>query len=124
MTEDAENSPMQEAAPHDAVRDVDVRGAAAMSEEGVLVLDVREPDEWAAGHMAGAVHIPLGDLDPTTVPDGSPIVVVCRSGNRSSKAAVGLQESGRDVFNMAGGMKAWQQAGLPVLTDAGEPGTV
>lgn len=124
MTEDTENNPMQDPGPHDAVRDIDVRGVAAKSEKGVLVLDVREPDEWAAGHMAGAVHVPLGELDPATVPEGTPIVVVCRSGNRSSKAATALQESGRDVFNMAGGMKAWQQAGLPVVTDTGEPGTV
>lgn len=90
----------------------------------VTLLDVREPDEWAKGHAAGAVHVPLGELDPATVDTGKPIVAVCRSGNRSGKAAELLRDAGIEVRNMAGGMNTWHEQGLPMVTDAGTPGTV
>lgn len=106
------------------VRDIDTHQARELAENGALLLDVREPNEWASGHIEGAIHIPLGDLDPASIPAHAPVVAVCRSGNRSSKAALKLLGSGRDVVNMAGGMKAWQNAGLPVVNDRGEPGIV
>jgi rhodanese-related sulfurtransferase len=87
----------------------------------VTLLDVREPDEWAEGHAAGAVHIPLGDLDPATVDGSRPIVAVCGSGNRSGKATDLLRKAGIDVRNMAGGMQSWRAAGLPMVTDSGTP---
>jgi rhodanese-related sulfurtransferase len=90
----------------------------------VTLLDVREPDEWAKGHAAGAVHVPLGDLDPATVDTSRPIVAVCGSGNRSAKAADLLRQAGIDVRNMAGGMKTWYRAGLPMVTDHGSPVSV
>lgn len=110
-----------------AVAEVDPNEAAALASAGALLLDVREPNEWTDGHIAGARHMPLGDLDPATITDeaaGRPIVAVCRSGNRSGKAAATLAQHGQYVVNMGGGMKAWQAAGLPVVTDTGEPGTV
>jgi len=85
---------------------------------------VREDSEWAAGHAKEALHMPLGQLDPDRLPDGPPIVTVCRSGNRSGKAAARLQTQGFDVHNLAGGMAAWEQAGLPLVTDSGAPGRV
>jgi rhodanese-related sulfurtransferase len=106
------------------VRDIDVRQAAALAGQGALLLDVREPGEWAAGHIAGATHMPLGDLDPASVPAGTSVVAVCRSGNRSSQAALELLKTGRDAVNMAGGMLAWQKAGLPVVSNSGEPGAI
>jgi rhodanese-related sulfurtransferase len=94
--------------------------------EGALLLDVREPDEWAAGHAPEARHVPLGalaaragELDPET-----PVVCVCRVGGRSERAAVVLRQRGFDAVNLGGGMQAWAAAGLPVVGDAGEPGTV
>lgn len=61
--------------------------ARAAADGRVLLLDVREADEWAAGHAPHAVHRPLGALDPQQVPTDRPVVTVCRSGNRSAKAA-------------------------------------
>lgn len=90
----------------------------------VLLLDVRERDEWDAGHAPGAVHAPLSHLDPAQVSGGQRVVAVCRSGNRSGRAARLLAAAGVEVFNMAGGMRAWAGHGLPVVTDTGHPGTV
>jgi hydroxyacylglutathione hydrolase len=81
----------------------------------VLLLDVREDDEWAAGHADGAVHAPLSRLDPQAVPDALPVVAVCRVGQRSQAAAHALAARGLVVANLTGGMLAWQAAGLPVL---------
>lgn len=108
----------------DHIRQVDVQTAARMRADGAILLDVREDDEWAAGHADGATHLPLSKLDPTDLPAGGTIVALCRSGNRSSKAAVALAEAGFDVVNVTGGMEAWHQAGLPVATDQGKVGTV
>ena len=106
------------------VRDVDTAEALAMAGDGAVILDVREDDEWRSGHIEGAVHVPLGDLDPATLATDVPIVAVCGSGKRSSKAATQLTEAGHDVCNMTGGMKAWHQAALPVVTDDGRPGSL
>ena len=97
---------------------------AAHAEGGVLLLDVREPDEWDGGHAAGATHIPLGDLDPTQLDPAVPVIAICRSGNRSGKAADKLAAAGIEVRNMAGGMNVWQDLGLPVVRDDGTPGTI
>lgn len=85
---------------------------------GAAVLDVREDDEWAAGHAPDAVHIPLGELAGrlAEVPaaDGS-LYVVCRGGGRSARATAYLNENGWDAHNVDGGMKAWHAAGRPML---------
>lgn len=100
--------------------------AAALVERGATLLDVREPDEWRAGHAPSARHIPLGDLPrrSSEVPVGRPIVVVCRSGRRSAQAAASLADAGRQVSNLVGGMQAWSRAGLPVVAKGGRPGRV
>jgi len=93
------------------------------------ILDVREPDEWAAGHAPGAVHIPLGDLParlaelPDT--DAGTLAVTCRGGGRSSRAVAWLQQQGFDVANLDGGMKAWHAAGKPIQADGqAEPSVI
>ena len=86
--------------------------------EDALILDVRENSEYADGHIAKAKHIPLGQLksrlgDLEKYKD-KPIVAVCRSGNRSGHACGLLKKAGfTNVHNLAGGMGAWDQAGLP-----------
>lgn len=90
----------------------------------VVLLDVREPNEWAAGHAPGARHISLGDLDPSALDAGVAVIAICRSGNRSGKAADALAAAGFRVRNMSGGMNAWQQQGLPVVRDDGSAGTI
>lgn len=107
------------------VPETDVSLAAARAEAGeVLLLDVREADEWAAGHAPQAMHAPLSRLSLDDVPADRPVVAVCRSGNRSGQATAALVAAGRDVVNMAGGMKRWAAGGLPVVRDDGSPGEV
>jgi len=109
----------------DPIREIDVQHAARLTEAGeALLLDVREDDEWAAGRAPGAEHVPLGSLQPAEVPTGRPVLALCRSGNRSGKAAQALAAAGVDVRNVTGGMKAWAAAGLPVVTAGNRPGTV
>ncbi len=112
----------------DSVPTIDARSADTLLAEGAVLLDVREDDEWAAGHAPRALHVPLGDISkgelPPGVEPGSVVVTVCRSGMRSSEAAKRLKAQGVDVRNLDGGMKAWASAGLPVRRDGGKPGTV
>jgi rhodanese-related sulfurtransferase len=99
--------------------EVDVSTAASMQADGAFVLDVREPDEWAAGHIDGATLIPLGELEARAaeLPDDTDIVVVCRSGNRSAQGRDILRDAGFDeVTSMAGGMSDWIAAGQPYVT--------
>ncbi|TIC88304.1 rhodanese-like domain-containing protein [Nocardioides sp. GY 10113] len=112
------HAPTPDATPT-PVEDVDPTRALALVGEGALLLDVREDDEWAAGHIPGSVHMRLGDLDPAKVPSGVRVVAVCRSGNRSRKAATALAAAGVDVVNLAGGVIAWHGAGLDLVAVPG-----
>lgn len=85
--------------------------------DDLMVVDVRETHEWHAGHIAGAVHIPLGDI-PARVGELDPSVrtlVICHLGGRSARATQWLHAQGHDVVNVAGGMEAWEQAGRPIV---------
>jgi rhodanese-related sulfurtransferase len=98
---------------------VPVAQAEQLRQSGALVLDVREPSEWAAGHIAGATLIPLGQLPSrlAELPRDLAIVVVCHSGNRSAQGRDILRNAGfTAVTSMAGGMTAWLAAGMPVET--------
>lgn len=107
------------------VLEVDPAGALRLVEvSGAVLLDVREDDEWAAGHAPGAVHVRLGVLDPKDHDAAVPVVAVCRSGKRSGVAAGRLAAAGVTVYNLAGGMQAWQEAGQPVVRDDATVGTV
>jgi rhodanese-related sulfurtransferase len=88
-----------------------------------VILDVREDDEWAAGHVEGATHVPLGEVPARLgeLPDAEPLYVICRSGNRSGRAVAWLGQQGVETVNVAGGMRAWAAAGRPMVADAGEP---
>lgn len=90
-----------------------------MNQPGALVLDVREPAEYAAGHLPRARHIPLGELgrrvDELAKFKEKPVIVTCRSGARSGAACRTLRKAGfTQVFNLKGGVGAWSQANLPV----------
>lgn len=93
---------------------------------GAVLLDVRELDEWTAGHAPAAVHLPLGSLGSAPVDewDSRHVVVICRSGNRSRTATDALRARGVDAMNLAGGMRAWESVGLPAVTPAGGAGRV
>lgn len=106
------------------VPEIDVRTAERRARSGeVLLLDVREDDEWAAGRAELALHRPLSRLQLGDVPTDRPVVAVCRVGGRSAQATQALRSAGLDVTNMGGGMLAWQAAGLPLVGDDG-PGVV
>jgi phage shock protein E len=98
--------------------DVDVQTAAALREQpDVVILDVREQDEWDAGHIPGAVFMPMGEVPArlSEIPTDKTVIVQCRSGNRSSQVTDFLVKQGfTNVHNMTGGINAWQSAGLPV----------
>jgi len=98
---------------------------AELQRRGAVLVDVREDDEWTAGHAPDAVHLPLGQIgDTATRFAGQQVLTVCRSGARSGQAAQTLAAAGVDVHNVAGGMSAWAAAGLPVVRDDGSPGRV
>ncbi len=85
---------------------------------GSLLIDVRERQEWNSGHAPGAKHIPLGQLAQRAreLPKDRELLVICRSGNRSSVAVELLQQAGfPQVHNVTGGMVVWQRVGLPVV---------
>jgi hydroxyacylglutathione hydrolase len=105
---------------------VDAHEGHALVEAGALLLDVREPDEWQAGHAPVAKFVPLRQLSDRTgeLPRDRRIVAICRSGARSGRATDFLNGQGFDVVNLAGGMKAWAAEGFSVETDDGSPGAV
>jgi rhodanese-related sulfurtransferase len=87
----------------------------------VTIVDVREPEEYKAGHLPGAINVPRGllefrvDTHPVLSDRNRSIVMQCQSGGRSALATVTMQELGyKDVVNLAGGFAAWSTAGLPV----------
>lgn len=89
-----------------------------------VLLDVREDDEWQAGHAPSAVHIPMTELADRLddVPDGSPVYVICRSGGRSARTTTYLNANGWDAVNVRGGMGAWAAGGRAMVGDGeGDP---
>lgn len=92
----------------------------------VILLDVREPEEWDAGHAPQARSVPMSQLSEriTELPQDTQIICVCHLGGRSAAVSAALNRAGFDAVNLTGGMAAWQAAGLPVVTDSGAPGDV
>lgn len=91
------------------------------SEQNAIIIDVRENDEWNAGHIAGAIHIPLGEIENRATElakyQHQPVITQCRSGARSAKAATILSNTGfTHLHNLEGGLNAWQKAELPITT--------
>lgn len=105
--------------PHPAgFREIDVHAAAPLV-RAVRVVDVREPDEFTGplSHIQGAELVPLGTIGAAAAqwPREQPILLVCRSGGRSGRAAQALAQAGfAHVYNLNGGMLAWSDAALPV----------
>jgi rhodanese-related sulfurtransferase len=98
--------------------------------DGDFLLDVREDDEWEAGHADRALHIPMsefvarfGEFTEAAPQDGK-VHVICRSGGRSAQVTMYLAQQGIDAVNVDGGMQAWAATGRPVVDDKGQPGFV
>jgi rhodanese-related sulfurtransferase len=88
-----------------------------INREDALVVDVRDPGEYGAGHILGAKNVPLSRLDDGDLAKrkARPVIVYCDGGERSGKAVAALKKQGLTrVVNLSGGLRAWQQAGLPV----------
>ncbi|MGP4083968.1 rhodanese-like domain-containing protein [Streptomyces sp. KR55] len=98
------------------------------AEGDAVLLDVREQQEWQVGHAPHAVHLPLTMLaagaELPNVAQGRRLVVICRSGGRSRRAAALLAGRGADVVDVTGGMQAWAAAGLPVVERRGRAGSI
>ena len=104
----------------------DVADVPATVEQTVVLLDVREDDEWQRGHAVGARHIPMGEV-PARLDEIDPnakLFVVCHAGGRSLRVAQYLALNGFDPVNVDGGMLAWANAGRPIVTDHGSAGSV
>jgi rhodanese-related sulfurtransferase len=100
---------------------------AAQVDDGAYLLDVREPDEWAAGHVPGAHHVPMMEVPArmAEVPTDAEVVVVCRSGGRSGQVTSYLMGNGWDnVRNLDGGMQSWSAAGRDMVSEDGQPARV
>lgn len=101
------------------INQINTLEATRLMNEEALLLDVREDNEWAVGHIPNARHIRLGEL-PNRLSElekhkDKPIVVYCRSGHRSARACALLKKSGfANPNNLAGGIMAWEQANLPI----------
>jgi rhodanese-related sulfurtransferase len=93
----------------------------------IQLVDCREQYEWDAGRVNGAIHIPLNQIMDgagSELDANKPVVVICRSGNRSELAATMFQARGLEAHNLEGGMEAWARDGLPFSTPDGSPGHV
>lgn len=101
-------------------------GVPTAFDESVVLLDVRENDEWERGHAAGAQHIPMGEVPAriSEIDRDATLFVVCHLGGRSMRVARYLAQNGYEPINVGGGMQAWADAGRPVVTDAGGRGAV
>ena len=108
------------------ISEVSATTAHRLAAEGHRILDVREDDEWAAGHIAGAVHVPLMQIPArhAELDADADWLCVCKVGGRSFQATAYLARLGLRIANVGGGMDAWAAAGLPVESSAGAPGRI
>ncbi len=97
--------------------EIDTDQLAEAVRGGATIVDVREPGEYVAGHVPGAVLIPMGQL-PRRMAElrrGGPVYVVCASGNRSAAMTDFLRNAGFDAYSVAGGTSGWSRSGRPVV---------
>ena len=108
------------------VQDVSAEDGHEMVESGGFLLDVREADEWDAGHAPEAVWIPMGELQARVdeLPRDRRIVAICRTGARSHAVAAALLGAGFDAVNLDGGMRDWAAEDYDVVASDGLPGVV
>ncbi|MGA8847025.1 MAG: rhodanese-like domain-containing protein [Nocardioides sp.] len=103
------------------MRQLDIDQVAVALEDGAVVIDVREAGEYVAGHVPGAIHLPMSRLTSRLdeLDRDSPVHLICGSGNRSRAMADLLDSLGFDAIDVLGGTSAWIQSGRPVQTGTG-----
>ncbi|BBY26574.1 rhodanese-like domain-containing protein [Mycolicibacterium sediminis] len=108
------------------VPQADVSSVPLTFGDSVVLLDVRESDEWQRGHAPGARHVPMGDVPARMgeIDATATLYVMCHVGGRSQRVAQYLARNGYRPINVSGGMLAWAGAGRPVVTDDGGVGSV
>lgn len=115
----AETDADTEATPRTSLSPAEVKERLDAGE--IELVDCRTQDEWDAGHISGARHIELDDLlaAAETIARDRPVVFQCRGGNRSAMSAEAFRIAGYEAYNMAGGLSAWAEAGLPLEPEDG-----
>jgi rhodanese-related sulfurtransferase len=104
---------------------VKIDAVTAALSAGEPVLDVREHGEWSAGHIDGAVHVPMNEIprrlsaEPDLISPDTPVLVICKVGSRSAHVTAWLCQQGYDARNVEGGMLAWAHAHRPMITEDG-----
>lgn len=104
------------------IREVDLDVFIRAVDAGAVVVDVREPVEYVAGHVPGALLMPLAEVPARAgeLPRGEPVYVICASGNRSQGASGRLHAAGVDAYSVMGGTRAWARTGRPLATGTSE----
>ncbi|MGH2954329.1 MAG: rhodanese-like domain-containing protein [Solirubrobacterales bacterium] len=102
--------------------ELDAARVAELIEAGAEIVDVRRPYEYEGGRIEGSRNVEMNALPASaeSISRDRPVVFVCRSGNRSGMARDAFREAGYDAYNLAGGMEAWAEAGLPLDPPDGE----
>ena len=110
----------------DSLPEISATEAAGLLSGDAVLLDVREQYEWDAGHAPQARHLAMSELAGRVaeIPNDVLVICVCHVGSRSAAVTDALNRAGFDAVNLRGGMAAWQAAELPVVDDAGGPGSV
>jgi rhodanese-related sulfurtransferase len=105
----------------EAGREVSREEAQKLIDDGVQLIDVRVDHEWEAGHLPGATHLPLAELNERTgeIDKDRPVLLYCRGGNRSTMAAAALADAGYDAVKLSEGIVGWDEAGLPLAPEGG-----
>ena len=101
------------------IKSVDPGTAKIILESGAHMIDVRSEQEWAAAHVEGSDRVAAADLGSHSVGRADTVVVVCRSGSKSKRAAKKLAREGYRVYHLAGGLVAWRSSGLPLVASNG-----
>ena len=106
----------------DDLPEIAVDEAIERAAAGAILIDVREQDEWDAGHSPDARLVPLSELQARVgeIPTDQPVLVICHSGGRSLRATSFLRSEGVDAINVVGGMSAWAQVGGPLSANTTE----
>jgi rhodanese-related sulfurtransferase len=105
----------------EAGREVSRDEAQKLIDDGAQLVDVRVDHEWEAGHLPGATHLPLAELNERTgeIDKDRPVLLYCRGGNRSTMAAAALADAGYDAAKLSEGIVGWDEAGLPLAPEGG-----